>query len=178
MRGSKSIQARLSESESLCSLDGQMYTRVSVGQGFFPLHLETTDRSSITRIAFMSGVIADSRQSGLPSIHDTFEDKEEPWIGYPLTTTPVPYRPTVYLLQRCRLAELFEEMHSLILTSGDKHNDTVRNFSGAVDGLAAKMQHWLRHLPTELEYNWPMCISVWELQLVTPTFAAVHTTTC
>lgn len=117
------------------------------------------------RIAFMSPATAVLRASGFPKIHEVFEDTTEFWVGYPLTTSPVPHRPTLYLRERCRLAEVFHEMHDLIL--GEKQNDMeIHDFAGAVDLLSAQMHRWYQSLPHELHYEWPMSVAVWELQSV------------
>ena len=113
----------------------------------------------------MSGETAESRVSGLPKIHDVFEDRMEFWIGYPLTKDTVPHRPTLYLRERCKLAFLFQEMHDLIFVN-DKLAMEIREFASAVNRLSAKLQDWYRHLPFELHYEWPMSVAVWELQSV------------
>lgn len=85
-------------------------------------------------------------------------------MGYPLTREAVPYRPTLYLRQRCRLAELFGEIHTLILSKSRPANETLQDFAGAARGLSARMKQWYELLPHELHYRWPMSVAVWELQ--------------
>ena len=118
------------------------------------------------RIAFMSGATAESRVSGLPKIHHVFRDQVEFWIGYPLARNAVPYRPTLYLRERCKLAGLFQELHNLILTPNKQRHVDIRGFADEVDLLSVRMQHWYQYLPFELHYDWPMSIAVWELQFV------------
>ncbi|KAM0714321.1 hypothetical protein Q7P37_010108 [Cladosporium fusiforme] len=115
------------------------------------------------RIAYMSGAKAEPRRSDMPSIEEVFTDTPEIWTGYPLTNSAVPYRPTLYLLERCKLAEIFQEIHSLLLARGEQRNETIRTFASAVENLSGRMQHWLARLTRELQYRWPMSIDVWEL---------------
>lgn len=117
-------------------------------------------------IAFMSGTSAKSCESGFPRIYDVFDDHLEIWTGYPLTRDVIPYRPTLYLRERCRLAEIFKEVHALILTRSEGSEATVQGFTSAVKDVLAKMIHWYERLPLELQYRWPMCISIWELRSV------------
>ena len=120
----------------------------------------------IMRIAFMSGALAKPPQSGFPRIYDVFDDHLEFWSGYPSTKSAIEYRPTLYLRERCRLAEIFERVHTLILTTGKKSDATVQGFTSAVEDISAEMRHWYERLPFELQYRWPMCISIWELRSV------------
>jgi len=116
------------------------------------------------RIAFMSGDATGPPRPGFPRIYDVFDDQVEIWTGYPLTSGTTPYRPTLYMRERCRLAEIFQSVHALILTKGEQGETTVRGFIRAVEEVSAKMRHWYQRLPFELQYRWPMCISVWELR--------------
>lgn len=116
------------------------------------------------RIAFLSGATEDSASLPCPKIYDVFDDKSEVWTGYPLTKSNTPQWPTLYLRERCRLGEMFQELHSLVLTNGQPHESTVQGFVKAVEELLAKMQHWCQRLPFELQYRWPMSVAVWELQ--------------
>lgn len=120
------------------------------------------------RIAFMSDGTAVPPRSDFPKIHEVFDDRAEIWTGYPLKQAATPYRPTLYLRERCRLADIFQEVHALLLTRAATRNPTVKEFANAVETLAVKMEHWHDRLPLELRYVWPMCIAVWELQSVYP----------
>ena len=142
-----------------------MYTCVR-GTPEFDSRISGSDSNRIMRIAFMSGAIAKPSQSGFPRIYDVFDDQVEVWTGYPLTRGATAYRPTLYLRERCRLAEIFKEVHALILTRGEQRNTTVEGFISAVEELLAKMRHWYQRLPFELQYRWPMGISIWELRSV------------
>lgn len=117
-----------------------------------------------TRIAFLNGTIAEPPRLSFPRIHDVFEDGVEFWTGYPLTSTSTPHRPTLYLRERCRLAELFEELHALVLTKGRPAEATVQGFVAAAEDLLARMRQFYQRLPFELQYRWPMSAAVWELQ--------------
>lgn len=123
-----------------------------------------TESDRIMRIAFLSGTTEDSAQLECPRIYDVFDDKSEVWTGYPLTKSNTLHWPTLYLRERCRLAEIFQELHSLVLTKGQPHESTVQGFVKAADELLAKMQLWCQRLPFELRYRWPMSVAVWELQ--------------
>ncbi|KAF2169515.1 hypothetical protein M409DRAFT_52055 [Zasmidium cellare ATCC 36951] len=114
----------------------------------------------IMRLAFMSPATVTANVSGLPKIREVYDDRSEPWIGYPFTTDAVAYRPTMYLVERCRLAELFQEMHDLIFT---QRRMSIREFATALDQLSSRVQQWYQHLPFELHYEWPMSIYIWEL---------------
>lgn len=104
--------------------------------------------------------------SHVPKIHNVFQDDVDLWIGYPLSREAVLHRSTLYLREKCALAILFHEMHSLIFA--DKHKKTnAREFVDKVDQFSTKMQSWHERLPFELQYDWPMCVAVWELQYVT-----------
>lgn len=118
------------------------------------------------RIAFLSGATEESASLECPKIYDVFDHKSQTWTGYPLTNSNVLHWPTLYLRERCRLAEIFRELHSLILTKGQPHESTVHGFVHAVEELLAKMQRWCQRLPWELQYRWPMSVAVWELQWV------------
>lgn len=118
------------------------------------------------RIAFMNGATAEPRRSGLPDIEAVFTNTDEVWTGYPLTRSAIKHWPTLYLIERCKLAEIFQEIHSLILARDEKRKGTIRGFATAVEGLASKMQLWYTQLPEQLQYQWPMSIAVWELQFV------------
>lgn len=167
MRRSEHLAARLYESKTFYSLDSQMYTCVGIYQRIrTKLHEALADCDRIMRIAFMSAGTATPRVSGFPKIHEVFEDRPEPWIGYPLTRTPVPHRPTLYLQERCKLAVHFQEMHDLVLLSDERSQSSIETFVREVDRLSAKMQRWYSHLPFELHYQWPMSVAVWELQSV------------
>lgn len=125
-----------------------------------------SNSTRIMRIAFMSDTLAKPFQSGFPKIYDVFDDHLEIWTGYPLTRDVTPYRPTLYLRERCRLAEIFKEVHVLILTKAEESDATVQGFTSAVKGVLAEIMHWHERLPLELQYRWPMCISIWELRSV------------
>ena len=112
----------------------------------------------------MSGAQADSRELSLPGISDTFGDTTERWRGYPLTNEDAVLHLSTFIQQRSLLVTLLEEMHRLILEPDGKHSSSVREFSANAEGLSAKLQHWLRYLPDELQYRWPMSMGVWELQ--------------
>jgi hypothetical protein len=99
-----------------------------------------------------------------PKIHDVFEDGIAMWTGYPLTKSNTPHRPTLYLRERCRLAELFEELHALVLTKGKPAESMVQGFVAAAEDLLARMRRFYQRLPFELQYRWPMSTGVWELQ--------------
>lgn len=170
MRCARCLGEGLLESEALRTLDGRVYRHVSMLLCRFNMFGEADDTSHM-RIAYMSGAKAEPRRSDMPSIEEVFTDKPEIWTGYPLTSSVVPYRPTLYLLERCKLAEIFQESHSLLLARGEQRNGTIRGFATAVENLSARMQHWLARLPRELQYRWPMSIDVWELQCV---FYSVH----
>jgi hypothetical protein len=118
------------------------------------------------RIAFVSGEITASRASGLFKIRDIFEDRIESWTGYPLTSTAVVHRPTRYLEERCRLIEIFENMHDVVLTSDKQRTLAIREFSSEVNRVSERMQTWYEQLPFELQYRWPMSVAVLELQFV------------
>jgi hypothetical protein len=157
--------SRLFESKTFNALDGRVYTHVSVvsrcGSDRIP------DFSRIVHIAFMNrGTAISNVSSGLPKIHDVFDDWLEVWIGYPLTRSAVTHRPTLYLRERCRLAALFQDMHDLILASDKLQTMTIRKFASTVDCLLEDMQHWYQHLLFELHYQWPMSVAVWESQYV------------
>jgi hypothetical protein len=112
----------------------------------------------------LNGTTTEPLQFGFPKIHDVFEDKVEMWTGYPLSETSTPHRPTLYLRERCRLAELFEELHALVLTKGKPAESTVQGFVAATEDLLARMRQFYQRLPFELQYRWPMSGAVWELQ--------------
>lgn len=123
-----------------------------------------TDRDRITRIAFLNVTKTEPPRSCFPRMHDVFEDVVEMWTGYPLTKTYSPHRPTLYLRERCRLAELFEEFHVLVLTKGKPAESTVQGFVAATEDFLARMRQFYHRLPFELQYRWPMSAAVWELQ--------------
>lgn len=125
-----------------------------------------TDSDRTVRIAFMSGAKTDIRVTGLPEVHEVFHDRVEMWRGYPLTKEAIPHRPTLYFVERCRLAELLQEMHDLIFSNDQTHETNVREFAVTVDDLAAKMRLWYQRLPFELQYEPPFSIAVTELQSV------------
>jgi hypothetical protein len=58
------------------------------------------------RIAFMSGAVAKPSHSVFLRVYHVFDDQVEVWTGYPLTRSATAYRPTLYLRERCRLAEI------------------------------------------------------------------------
>lgn len=118
------------------------------------------------RIAFMNGATAEPRRSGLPDIETVFTNTEEIWTGYPLTRSATKHWPTLYLIERCRLAGIFQEIHALILARDEKRKGTIRGFAIAVENLASRMESWYTQLPEQLQYQWPMSIAVWELQFV------------
>lgn len=118
------------------------------------------------RIAFMSGATAEPRRSGVPDIEMVFTNTHEIWTGYPLTRSATRHWPTLYLIERCKLAGIFGEIHSLIFARDEKREGTMRSFAKAVGILAARMQYWYTQLPEQLQYHWPMSIAVWELQFV------------
>ncbi|KAK4497562.1 hypothetical protein PRZ48_012013 [Zasmidium cellare] len=114
----------------------------------------------IMRLAFMSPTTVTAKVSGLPKIREVYDDRSELWMSYPFTADLVAYRPTLYLIERCRLAELFQEMHDLIFT---QRTMTIQEFAQEANQLSAKVQQWHQRLPFELHYEWPMSICVWEL---------------
>jgi hypothetical protein len=114
----------------------------------------------------MSGHKAKSSRSGFLRIYDVFDDKVEVWMGYPLASNTTAYRPTLYMRERCRLAGIFQEIHALILTKSGQDITTVQGFVSAVEDILGKMRHWYQRLPFELQYRWPMAISIWELRSV------------
>ena len=142
-----------------------MYPRVRELQNMDSSKPES-DRPRIMRIAFMSGDTAKPSQPGFPRIYDVFDDQVEIWTGYPLSRNNTAYRPTLYLRERCRLAEIFKDVHALILTSTKTYDATVQDFANAIEDTWAKMRHWYQRLPFELQYRWPMSIAIWELQSV------------
>ena len=122
----------------------------------------------------MSGGIVESPTAELPKIHDIFDNHVEVWKGYPLTKRAVLSRPTMYLRERCKTAELFQELHNLVLAGDKQRNFDARDFANAVAHLSGKMQRWYQHLPFELQYEWPMSVAVWELQLVCRLICFIH----
>ncbi|KAI5371147.1 hypothetical protein Slin15195_G020190 [Septoria linicola] len=116
----------------------------------------------IMRLAFMSEMTIKPRSIRHPKINDTFNDEVEMWTAYPFSKSIVPHRPTLYLLERCKLAILFQEMHDLIFAKTSKAV-VNREFMNAVESLAMKMDQWHQHLPFELQYDWPMSVAVLEL---------------
>lgn len=133
------------------------------------------DSNRITRIAFMSGAIAEPSQSVFPRIYDVFDDQVEIWTGYPLTRSATAFRPTLYLRERCRLAEIFKEVHALILTRDKQCDATVQGFTSAVEELSTRMRNWCHRLPFEVQYRWPMGIAVWELRSIYLKFETIST---
>lgn len=127
----------------------------------------TFSHSRIMRIAFMTPATVTPRVSGLPKVYDVYDDRSERWVGYPFTKDAVAHRPTLYLVERCKLADLFQEIHDLIFSTS-KSSVPIRQFASSLDELSTKLQQWYRHLPFELQYVWPMSISVWELQYACP----------
>jgi len=121
------------------------------------------------RVAFMSGAVADSRRCDFPEMHEIYDDTIETRNGYPLTTENVPFRPMLYLRERCKLTELFEEIHRLILRENEETKTTTRQFDSAIHGMSMKVLQWFTLLPPGLQYNWPMSTAVWELQSVRTT---------
>ena len=138
--------------------------------------ISESDNIRIMRIAFMSGAIAEPSRPGFPKIYDVFDDQVEAWTGYPLTSSNTTYRPTLYLRERCRLAEIFKDVHALILTKPKPCDSTVQGFANAVEDTSTKMRHWYQRLPFELQYSWPMSVAIWELQSVY--FVPPLTSTC
>lgn len=104
----------------------------------------------------------------LPQLRDVFNDTSEIWVGYPLSNSPVVDRPTSYLIERSKLAGHFQNMHDLIFPRDGLRELNVRKYADAVDGLLANLRYWRERLPSELVYEWPMSIAVWELQFVLP----------
>lgn len=102
--------------------------------------------------------------SGLLDIKDVFDNEIEFWIGYPLTRSAVLHRPNIYLQERCKLAEIFEEIHKLMFADDRDDDLEVHEFGRAVDLLCSKMQNWYERLPSELHYEWPISTATWELQ--------------
>jgi hypothetical protein len=123
-----------------------------------------TDCDRNLRIAFLHGTIVEPPRLSFPKIHDVFEDGIAMWTGYPLTKSNTPHRPTLYLRERCRLAELFEELHALVLTKGKPAESMVQGFVAAAEDLLARLRRFYQRLPFELQYRWPMSTAVWELQ--------------
>lgn len=127
-----------------------------------------TNSYRMIRLALMSSAKAESRTSEVRKIHETFDDTVAFWAGYPLTTDIIAYRPTVYLRGRCKLAELLQEMHTLLLANKSEHTKSIEKHAEAIDHLAMKMERWFLRLPFELQYSWPMSVAVWELQYEIP----------
>jgi hypothetical protein len=124
------------------------------------------------RFALLSDARPEPSQTGFPKIHDVFDDAVEEWTGYPLTSSAVPHRPTLYLRERCRLVEILRDLHALVLAKADPSIATVQGFVKAVGDLNEKMQHWYQRLPFELQYRWPSSVAVCELQSVYISFRA------
>ncbi|KAM3415732.1 hypothetical protein BST61_g9245 [Cercospora zeina] len=113
-------------------------------------------------IAYMIDLPVRPNPSGAPKIHNVFQDDVDLWIGYPLSTDAVPHRSTPYLREKCTLSGFFQEMHALFFT--EKHKKAnVSDFVKETEQLATQMEKWHERLPFELQYDWPMCIGVWEL---------------
>lgn len=119
---------------------------------------------SIMSIAFLNPAITDSHTTLLPKIEDVFTDDVEYWAGYPLARDMIPHRPTVYLLERCRLAEIFQDLQELTLARDARDQMGIRAFAISVETLAGKMQHWLQNLDEHLHYERTVSVAVWELQ--------------
>nr|POE79506.1 nitrogen assimilation transcription factor nit-4 [Quercus suber] len=135
-----------------CAIQGiseRDYTRARLST-----HWTVTCTHIIMRIAFMNGSVAQPITKKYPKIHEVFHDRLEHWIGYPLTKDIIPHRPTLYLVERCRLSELFQQMHDLILAHGGHSRQDDRYFVSAVDDLAGRMRYWHRHLPFELHASY------------------------
>ncbi|PIB00574.1 hypothetical protein CB0940_02026 [Cercospora beticola] len=114
------------------------------------------------RLSYMLDMTVRPRSSEVPKIHNVFQDDVDLWIGYPLSREAVPHRSTLYLREKCALAALFHDMHSLIFS--DRHKKTnTRVFMDRIDQMSTKMASWHERLPFELQYEWPMCVAVWEL---------------
>lgn len=146
-----------------------MYARVSILLACPHLGVKRlSDGVSIVRIAFMSSSTTGLSASTLPLSADIIEDKVEYWVGYPLTTNPVPFRPALYFRERCKLSFLFQELYSLFLTNDTQRTRNARELANAVERLSVRMQRWHRYLPFELHYVWPMSVAIWELQCVDP----------
>lgn len=126
------------------------------------------------RLAFMSSATTGPARSDLPEISSAFPDRITLWFGYPLGKDPLVYRPVLYLQERCSLASLFREMHSLIFTDGGQRGETVAGLASEVESLSAKLRLWYDELPMDLAYEWPMSIAVWELQCVSKTLRILH----
>ena len=122
------------------------------------------DCNRVMHIAFLNGTTAEPTRLSMPKIHDHFEDGIETWTGYPLASASTPHRPTSYLRERCRLVELFEELHALLLTKGKPAESSVQGFVAATEDLLAKLRLFYQRLPFELQYRWPTSVAVWELQ--------------
>ena len=121
------------------------------------------DEIRIMRLAFMNGMTVRPIESDVPKIHKVFQDDVDLWIAYPLSIDAVPHRSTLYLRERCTLAGIFKDIHTLIFA--DKHTKgNVREFLDGVDRLSSRMNNWFERLPFELQYEWPMCVAIWELQ--------------
>jgi hypothetical protein len=120
------------------------------------------------RFALLSDARPEPSQTGFPKIHDVFDDTVEEWTGYPLTSSATPHMPTLYLRERCRLVEIFRDLHALVLAKGDPCVASVQGFVKAVGVLNQKMQNWNQRLPFETQYRWPTSVAVWELQLDSP----------
>jgi hypothetical protein len=102
----------------------------------------------------------------LPKIDDYFDDTLETWQAYPLQNEVLPYRPTLYMRERCRLAEIFEDLHAVVTSSGEQHITSTDAFPDQVDAVLVRLEGWHDRLPFELHYRWPMSSNLWELQYV------------
>lgn len=89
-----------------------------------------------------------------PKIDEVFDDTIETWTGYLLTWSDTPYSSTLYLRERCRLIELFEDLEKLVLIKGESSPSTVQGFVNGTDDLLAKLQRFLERLPAGLQYRW------------------------
>lgn len=104
------------------------------------------------------------RAPKLPKISELFDDSVEFWTGYPYITEPILHRPTLYLRERCKLAELFEEMHTLILSDERPREAQGRTFHDNVARVSDKMLKWYEQMPLELHYEVPANVAIWEFQ--------------
>lgn len=118
------------------------------------------------RISFMNGGAAEPGRLGLPDIQEVLSDRVETWSGFPLTRARISHRPKPYLSERCKLATILQEIHTLILTKDEHQGRSEGDFERDVENLLARMHCWRVNLPKDLRYKWPMSSAVWELQYV------------
>lgn len=143
------------------------YTYLLASVTRLDIMLRRSDTIRTMRIAQMRSAGADTRRCNFPDLDQVFDhNMVETWTGYPLTMENVPFRPVIYLKERCRLTELFEEIHSLLLLRDEERNVSARQFDSDVHALSTKVLHWFDRLPPELQYKWPMSTAIWELQWV------------